>query len=136
MVAALAGALALAGVGADAVTFVSRIGRSRHGRTRQEEGGGSGGDSGTRLRCNFHDIPPKDVGNDSDAHQIAKVSWKFACGQIFGSNENDRRLTSCNPLDLSPLDYSSRTNYGRPAIWLQPFQKKSFFFLDRQPIYA
>src|SRR6185437_12268485 len=65
MVAALTGALALAGVGADAVTFVSRIGRSRHGRTRQEKGGGGGGDSSTRLRSYFHDIPPKDVGNDA-----------------------------------------------------------------------
>jgi hypothetical protein len=55
MVAALAGALALAGIGADAVTFVSRVNGSRHGRTRQEQGGGSGGDSGTRLRGNLHE---------------------------------------------------------------------------------
>jgi hypothetical protein len=67
VVATLASALALAGVGADAVTFVSSVGRSRHGRTRQEKGRGGGSDSSTRLRSNFHDIPPKDVGNDAPA---------------------------------------------------------------------
>jgi hypothetical protein len=90
MVAALTGALALAGVGADAVTFVSRIGRSRHGRTRQEEGGGSGGDSGTRLRCNFHDIPPKDVGND---FQMRTKSRRFPGSSHAGKSSVQMRMT-------------------------------------------
>src|SRR5206468_4083991 len=47
MVAALAGALALAGVGADAVAFAGRIGRRRHGGAGQEQSGRSGGNRGT-----------------------------------------------------------------------------------------
>src|ERR1700679_3811988 len=103
MVPALAGALALAGVAADAVTFVSRVGRSRHGRTRQEKGCGGGGDSSTRLRSNFHDIPPKDVGNDFKMRIKPRRRPGSRTQVNLRFSENDRRPASCNPLDLQQL---------------------------------
>jgi hypothetical protein len=54
MIAALAGALALAGVGADAVTLVGRIACGRHGCAGQEQGCCGSGDSGAGLGSNFH----------------------------------------------------------------------------------
>src|SRR5882757_1321244 len=51
---ALAGALALAGVGADALTFAGGVGHGRHGGAGQEQGGGSGGNRGAGLGSHLH----------------------------------------------------------------------------------
>src|SRR5882757_6687577 len=51
---ALAGALPFTGVGADAVTFASRVGNRRHGRTGQEQGRRCSRNRGTRFRTNLH----------------------------------------------------------------------------------
>src|SRR6185503_15391591 len=52
---AFAGALALAGVGADALAFAGGVGCGRQGRTSQEQRGCCGGNSGTRLGRHLHD---------------------------------------------------------------------------------
>src|SRR5258708_21699888 len=57
MVAALAGALALAGVGADAMAFTGGIGHGRHGGAGQEQSGCSSGNGGAGLGSHLHDYP-------------------------------------------------------------------------------
>jgi hypothetical protein len=60
MIAALAGALALAGVGADAVAFTGRVGHGRHGGAGQEQSGCSGGNGGAGLGSHLHILSSKD----------------------------------------------------------------------------
>src|ERR1700722_10599258 len=55
MVAALASALALAGVRADAVAFARGVGRRRYGRTGQEQGCSGRCERSTRFGIQLHD---------------------------------------------------------------------------------
>src|SRR5437879_5968300 len=58
MVAALAGALALAGVGADAFAFAGGVRHGRHGGAGQEQSGCSGGNGGAGPGSHLHVYSP------------------------------------------------------------------------------
>src|SRR6185437_16692710 len=63
--------------------------------------------------------------------QIAKACWMFACAQVSGSNDNDRRLTPYSPVDLRHWITHPELTTDERRFGYSGFKRKvSFFRLD------
>src|ERR1700684_1003470 len=83
------------------------------------------------LEVSFMTFLQKDVGNDLKMRIKSRRFSGVRMRVNLGSNENDRRLTSCNPLDLRHrIAHPELTTDGRRFGYSGFKRKVSFFSID------